>query len=67
MYKYTVESDKPMVIISMEEYETMKETIEVLSDKELMRDIGDGLKAFDNGDTVSLSKVREEVYQYDGD
>ncbi|MDP8228409.1 MAG: hypothetical protein P9M15_03045 [Candidatus Electryoneaceae bacterium] len=63
----TVTSDEPMVLITVEEYESMKETIEVLSDPELVKDIRDGWNAYEEGRTVSLSKLRQELYSYDGD
>jgi len=57
----TIKSDKPMVLISLEEYEAMKETIEVLSDPKLMRDIRQARKEFREGKTVPWEQVRAEL------
>jgi len=35
----TIKSDKPIVLIPLEEYMVMKETIDVLSDSKLVMDI----------------------------
>lgn len=39
----TIEIQKPSVIISKEEYECLKETLEILSDNNLLKDISDAL------------------------
>ncbi len=57
----TIKSDKPMVLISTEEYEALLETIEVLSDPELVKDIEDGLKAYREGRTKSFAELRAKL------
>jgi len=39
----TIEIQKPSVIISKEEYEGLQETLEILSDNELVKDISEAL------------------------
>ena len=56
----TIKSDKPMVLIPVEEYDSLRETIEILSDKKLMRAIEKGRKEFEEGKTVKLSELRRK-------
>jgi PHD/YefM family antitoxin component YafN of YafNO toxin-antitoxin module len=53
----TIKSDKPMILIPVEEYESMLETLEILSDQHLMRSIEQGQKDDREGKTVKLSKL----------
>lgn len=39
----TIEIDKPSVILLKDEYESLKETIEILSDNDLVKDISEAL------------------------
>ena len=41
-----------------QEMQAMQETIEILQDAELMESIREGMKALQNGDTVSLEEAR---------
>lgn len=53
-----VKNGKPKaVIMSADEFESWKETIEILSDKKLMRAIEEGEKAIKRGDVVPLEEV----------
>jgi PHD/YefM family antitoxin component YafN of YafNO toxin-antitoxin module len=54
----TIKSDKPMVLIPVEEYDSLRETIEILSNPALIRDIKRGLKDIEEGRTVRLSELR---------
>lgn len=44
-----------------QEMQAMQETIEILQDAELMEDIRAGMKALQNGDTVSLEEARRAL------
>lgn len=44
-----------------QEMQAMQETIEILQDAELMEDIRKGMKALQNGDTVSLEEARRAL------
>jgi PHD/YefM family antitoxin component YafN of YafNO toxin-antitoxin module len=63
----TIKSDKPMVLIPIEEYDSMRETIDILSDSALMRDIKRGLKDFEEGKTVKLRDLRCQYRKRNGD
>ena len=43
------------------ELQSMQETIEILQDAELMEAIREGMKALQNGDTVSLEEARRAL------
>ena len=61
MPKITIESDEPVVVITLEEYESLKETIEILSNPELMRDIRQGIKDFEEGRSISWEDIKKEL------
>src|SRR5438105_866522 len=44
-----------------QEVASLHETIEILQDAELMADIREGMKALQNGDTVSLEEARRAL------
>jgi prevent-host-death family protein len=44
-----------------QELESLQETIEILQDAELMEAIREGMKAIQNGDTVSLEEARRAL------
>jgi PHD/YefM family antitoxin component YafN of YafNO toxin-antitoxin module len=44
-----------------QEMQAMQETIEILQDAELMESIREGMKALQNGDTVSLEQARHAL------
>ena len=47
-----------MVVIPIEEYDSMRKTIEVLSNPSLVQDIEQGLKDIEEGRTRKLSDLR---------
>ncbi len=49
------------VIMSTDEFDSWKETIEILSDKQLMRDIAQAEKDFREGKSISLEQLKEEL------
>jgi len=56
----TIKSDTPVVTIPLEQFEAMQETIEILSNPSLVRDIKQGLKDIAEGKTRKLSDIRRE-------
>jgi len=58
MPKFTVDSDKPVVVIPLEEYEALMETIEIQSNPEVLRAIETGLNDWREGRTISHKEVR---------
>ncbi len=57
----TIKSDKPVVVVPLDEYEALLETVEILSDPTLKRDIERARKEFREGKTISLDKLRAEL------
>lgn len=49
------------VILSADDYDSIMETLDILSDPDLMRDIRDGEAELDCGESVSLETVTEEM------
>ncbi len=57
----TIKSDKPVVVIPAEEYESLLEALEILSNPSLIKDIERARKEFREGKTISLEKLRAEL------
>ncbi len=57
----TITSDKPVVVIPAEEYDSMRETIEILSNPSLVRDIKKARREFKEGKTISWEKLMAEL------
>ena len=60
-YVITVNGTPAAVVISSEEYESWKETNEILSDLELTKAIKKGEKDVDKGRIYSLEQLRKEL------
>lgn len=60
-YIITVNGSPAAVIISAEEYESWKETEEILADKELMKAIKQGEKEIDEGKGIPWEEVKKEL------
>lgn len=50
-----------VMLISVAEYESMQETLDVLSDDETLADLRQSREDFAAGDTFSAGEVREEL------
>jgi PHD/YefM family antitoxin component YafN of YafNO toxin-antitoxin module len=57
----TIKSDKPVVVVPLDEYEALLETVEILSNPALKRDIEKARKEFREGKTIRLEKLRAEL------
>ena len=57
----TIESDKPVVVIPVDEYESLLETIDILSNPELVKDIEQAWKEFREGKTKSWEQVKKDL------
>jgi len=44
------------VTVQKDKYESMKETLDIMSDSELLEDIREGIKGIRKGKTISLGK-----------
>ncbi|MCX6706324.1 MAG: type II toxin-antitoxin system Phd/YefM family antitoxin [Candidatus Woesebacteria bacterium] len=60
-YIITVKGYPAAVLISASEYESWKETNEILSDKSLMRAIKKGEEELDAGEGLDWEKVKKEL------
>lgn len=52
---------KAAILLSAEEYESLLETLEVLSDKKAMREIAQSAKEFSEGKKIPFSKIRRNA------
>ena len=48
------------VLISMEEYESLQETIDILKDKSLVKKIASSMEDIRKGDVVDFEDIRED-------
>lgn len=60
-YVITVNGSPAAAIISADEYESWKETEEILADKGLMKAIREGEKDIAEGRTISLEELEKEL------
>jgi PHD/YefM family antitoxin component YafN of YafNO toxin-antitoxin module len=57
----TIKSKKPMVIISLEEYESMKETIQLLTlNPNLPKELREERKKIERGDYISFEDFKKK-------
>lgn len=54
------------MLISVAEYESMRETLDLLSDNEALADLRQSREDFAAGDTFSLDEVRAELRRRQG-
>jgi len=57
----TLEGRSPVIIMSQEEYDGWLETLEIMSDPELMADIRKGMKEVEEGKVVDWEDVSKEL------
>lgn len=60
-YVITVNGKPAAILISHDEYESLKETLEIMSDPDLMRDIKDGLDDIKAGRVTPWEDVKKEL------
>ncbi len=61
MSTITIKSDKPMVIIPMEEYENMKETIELLAENpNLVQELKKAREEIEKGNYISFEDFKKK-------
>ena len=56
----TFDADKPVIVVPLEEWEAIQDTLEIMSDPELVADIRQGMKDIAEGRTRKLSDLRAE-------
>ncbi len=52
---------KAAILLSAEEYESLLDTVEVLADRKLMKQLVQSAKEFARGQGISFSKIRRDV------
>jgi PHD/YefM family antitoxin component YafN of YafNO toxin-antitoxin module len=58
----TIKSDKPVVVIPSDEYDALRETIEILSNRRLMNDIRAAIKEHEDGKSLDFEEFwRKEM------
>lgn len=60
-YIITVNGVPQAVIMSVVEYESRRETEEILADKELMKGIREGEEDFKKGDFITFDQLKKEL------
>jgi len=60
-YTLTENGRPKVVIMSVEEFESWMETMEIMSDPELMKDIKEAEEDFKKGDYVTLDELKKEL------
>ncbi len=60
-YIITVKGKPAAVLMSSDQYESWKETKEILADKKLMRDIRQGEKEIKEGKGIPWEKVKKDL------
>jgi antitoxin YefM len=51
------------VLVPVDEYESLEETAEILSDRETLTAIEDGLREVEQGETYTLDELRHELHR----
>jgi prevent-host-death family protein len=57
----TVNGKPTAILVSIEEYESLKETLEIMSDPELMKAIREGEEDVKKGRTITLEEFEKEL------
>jgi len=61
MHTITIKSDKPIVVIPIEEYESMRETIELLSaNPHLLEELCEERRKMERGDFISFEDFKKK-------
>jgi PHD/YefM family antitoxin component YafN of YafNO toxin-antitoxin module len=61
MHTLTIKSKKPLLVIPLEEYESMRETIELLSaNPRLPQELREIRKRMDKGESISLDDFKKK-------
>lgn len=61
LHTITIKGDKPMVVIRIEEYESMKETIELLSvNPDMLQELKEERRKMNEGDFISFEDFKKK-------
>ena len=50
-----------MIAMSLEQFESLLETLEIISDREFMAQLREGIKQAEAGETISLEELKAEL------
>lgn len=50
------------VLVPVDEYHALEETAEILSDRQMLAAIEEGLREVEQGDTFTLDELRQELH-----
>jgi len=56
----TITSDKPVVVIPVNEYEDLMDRLEIISDTQLLQDLREARKDYAEGKTISMEQLLSE-------
>jgi antitoxin YefM len=59
----TINGRADVMLISVAEYESLQETLDILSDDQALADLRQSREDFESGDTYTLDQVRAELEQ----
>lgn len=57
----SVNGRKEVVLISMEEYDSLMETIEILKDQSLVKKIASSMEDIKKGNVVDFDKIKKDI------
>ncbi len=60
-YVITVNGSPAAILMSIDEFESLKETLEIMSDKKLMKDIKQGEKEIAEGKGIPWEQAKKEL------
>lgn len=60
-YVFTIEGKPEVVLMSADEYDSLMETMEILSDPKLLQEIKEAEKEIDRGEYVDWEDVKKEL------
>jgi antitoxin YefM len=57
----TQQGEPVMIAMSLEQFESLVETLEILSDREFMTEVREGIRQAEVGQTISLDDLKAEL------
>lgn len=65
MRSVTIKGDKPLIVISVEEYENMKETLELLTlYPDMLKELQEERKKIEKGEFITLSDYKAKYKKH---
>lgn len=60
-FDITRNGSRAAALLSANDYDALMETLEILSDSQLVKEIGKGLEGLESGDTLTVGQVRDDM------